>query len=105
MKLFKRKTTVKERLEAQIESIEAQIDECYDMETYNDLMNKYIRLLDQYNEMDKDKSHPIIDYGLKVLAIVVPAGLTIWGTKVTMDYEKEDIMTSTAGKQFFRKLF
>jgi len=108
MKIFRKKRkhpTVKESLREQIRIIEARIEESESAEEEYELYQQYYKLVDRYTEIEKIESNKWIDYGLKLFGILAPCILTIWGTKVTMRYEKEDVMTSTAGKQFFRKLF
>ncbi len=106
--IFKReeKKTVRDSILKQIKDVESQLENSsYDSGEYHRLMDEYLKLIDRYNEMEKNKAHPVVDYGLKVASIVIPAGITIWGTIVTMNYEKEDIVNNTAGKQFFKRIF
>ena len=37
--------------------------------------------------------------------IVLPILVTIWGTKVSLEFEKEGTITTFAGRNFFQKLF
>lgn len=52
------------------------------------------------NRIDK-----IIGYVVNVAGIVIPVVVTIWGTKVSLKFEEEGTITTTAGRNFFGKLF
>ena len=56
-------------------------------------------------EMKVDKKDRIIRNVISALGIVIPVGVTVWGTKYTTNFEKEDSVTTTAGRQFFGNLF
>lgn len=47
----------------------------------------------------------IIGYVINVAGIVIPVVVTIWGTKVSLKFEEEGTITTTAGRNFFGKLF
>ena len=47
----------------------------------------------------------IVGYLINVAGIVVPVVVTIWGTKVSLKFEEEGTITTTAGRNFFGKLF
>ena len=47
----------------------------------------------------------IIGYVANVAGIVIPVVVTIWGTKVSLKFEEEGTITTTAGRNFFGKLF
>lgn len=47
----------------------------------------------------------IIGYMVNVAGIVIPVVVTIWGTKVSLKFEEEGTITTTAGRNFFGKLF
>ena len=47
----------------------------------------------------------IIGYAVNVAGIVIPVAVTIWGTKVSLKFEEEGTITTTAGRNFFGKLF
>ena len=42
---------------------------------------------------------------INIAGIVIPAGITIWGTIKTLKFDQNNIITSTAGKEFTRKIF
>ena len=56
-------------------------------------------------EMKSNRKDRIIKDVITVAGIVVPATLAIWGTFVTLEFEKEGVVTTTAGKIFISKLF
>ena len=68
--------------------------------------------LDKLNEerlkaeqLAAEKKDRIISYVLKGAEIVIPLGVTIWGTFKTMEFEREGTITTVFGREFFRKLF
>lgn len=42
---------------------------------------------------------------ISAAGIVLPILVTIWGTKVSLEFEKEGTITTFAGRNFFQKLF
>lgn len=46
----------------------------------------------------------LIKNGIAVAGIVIPAALTIWGTIVSLNFEKEGTVTTTIGRGFINKL-
>lgn len=56
-------------------------------------------------EMKSNRKDRIIKDVITVAGIVIPATLAIWGTFVTLEFEKEGVVTTTAGKIFISKLF
>lgn len=46
-----------------------------------------------------------IGYVIKVGEIVIPVMVIVWGTKVSLKFEEEGTMTTTAGRNFFGKIF
>ena len=46
-----------------------------------------------------------IGYAINVAGIVIPVAVTIWGTKVTLNFEKEGTITTMSGKGFASRLF
>ena len=55
-------------------------------------------------EMKMERRDRRIKHGLTVLGIAVPAGVTVWGTLVMLQYEKEGIVSSMIGRGFVNKL-
>ena len=49
------------------------------------------------------KNHRISDW-LTVLGIAVPAGLTVWGTIKSFEFEKDGTITTIMGRGFIQKL-
>ena len=56
-------------------------------------------------QITSDKKDRIVRDLFNVASIVVPTALTIWGTFVTLKFEEEGTVTTTAGRNFFAKLF
>lgn len=53
--------------------------------------------------VDEQKDR-LIKNGIAVAGIVIPAALTIWGTIVSLNFEKEGTVTTTIGRGFINKL-
>ena len=80
------------RLEAEINKFEADIDEkIYDREL-------------KTRKMDDERMDQWIKNGIAVFGIVVPLGVTIWGTVKTLKFEQEGTVTSMIGRGFINKL-
>lgn len=56
-------------------------------------------------QMKENRVEKIIGYVINVAGIVIPVVVTIWGTKVSLKFEEEGTITTTAGRNFFGKLF
>lgn len=46
-----------------------------------------------------------IKNGLTAAGIIIPTGLTIWGTLVSINFEKEGTITTMMGRGFIQKMF
>lgn len=58
-------------------------------------------------EAEQAKTNKIfqwIGYGISAAGIVIPVAVTIWGTKVTLNFEKEGTVTTIMGRGFINKL-
>ena len=58
-------------------------------------------------EAEQAKTNKIfqwIGYGISAAGIVIPVAVTIWGTKVTLNFEKEGTVTTMMGRGFVNKL-
>ena len=55
-------------------------------------------------EMAEEKRDRVIRNVISVLGIVLPIGLTIWGTLKTFQFEKEGTVTTSIGRGFINKL-
>ena len=56
-------------------------------------------------EMNEERKDRIIKYILSAAGIIIPVGVTIWGTKVSLKFEETGTLTTTAGRNFINKLF
>lgn len=56
-------------------------------------------------QMDEDKKDRLIKNCLTAVGTIGGLLLTIWGTKVSIDFEKEGTITTFAGRSFFNRLF
>ena len=56
-------------------------------------------------QIKENRVDRIIGYVINVAGIVVPVIVTIWGTGVTLRFEQEGTVTTTAGRNFFNRWF
>lgn len=75
------------------------------------MIEKSIELEEMEDKKKAEKKKTIIDildktvgYTINVAGIVLPLLVTIWGTKVTLEFEQEGNVTTIMGKGFFNKL-
>lgn len=55
-------------------------------------------------QMKDEKVDRIVKNALTVFSLLVGTGLTIWGTKVSIDFEKTGTITTIMGRGFINKL-
>ena len=55
-------------------------------------------------QMQDEKKDRLIKNLISVAGIVLPIGLTIWGTKVSLKFEEEGTVTTIMGRGFINKL-
>lgn len=55
-------------------------------------------------QMKDEKKDRIVKNLISVAGIVLPIGLTIWGTKVSLKFEEEGTVTTIMGRGFINKL-
>lgn len=75
------------------------------------MIDKSIDLEEMEDKKKSEKKKTIIDildktvgYTINVAGIVLPLLVTIWGTKVTLEFEQEANVTTIMGKGFFNRL-
>lgn len=56
-------------------------------------------------QMEEDKKDRQIKNYLNAAGIILPIGLTVWGTFKTFEFEKEGTVTTMMGRGFIGKLF
>ena len=56
-------------------------------------------------QIKENRVDRIIGYVINVAGIVVPVVVTIWGTGVTLRFEQEGVVTTTAGRHFWKRWF
>lgn len=58
----------------------------------------------QTKQFESERRDRIVKNVLTAAGIVLPLGVTIWGTIVSMDFEKEETFTTIMGRGFIQKL-
>ena len=122
--------SIKHRLS---EEIEKEFEDLQRMKLGSDehrtAVDELTKLVDRYNEMEKldgereekaanrliddefkaaqtkrDAINKWIDHVIAIAGIVLPLAVTIWGTKASFRFEKEDSVTTIMGRGFVNKL-
>lgn len=92
-------------------------DETIDHDERERLIGEVTRLIDRKQDLDrlehektdtKRKSRSErwqfwVKLAVDILAIALPLGVTIWGTIVTVNFEKEGTLTTSAGRKHSSK--
>lgn len=56
-------------------------------------------------QLEEDKKDRIVKNIIGAAGVILPLLVTVWGTKVSMEFEKEDSFTTAAGRNFVNNLF
>lgn len=99
-----------EKRKATVDELAKLMDRAIEMKRLeNDSKDKAeARLSEQAVELQKleeDKKDRIVRNIIGAAGVILPLLVTVWGTKVSMDFEKEDSFTTTAGRNFVNNLF
>ena len=99
-----------EKRKATVDEVTRLMDRAIEMKRLeNDSKEKAeARMSEQALELQKleeEKKDRLIRNGIGIAGIVLPLLVTIWGAKVSMEFEKEDSFTTTAGRNFVNNLF
>lgn len=81
----------------ELEKLEVEMEKC-EIDRENDCYYK-----DQ--ELKSNKKARIVREAIDIASIVVPTVVAVWGTLVTLEFEKEGTVTTFAGRSFISKLF
>lgn len=77
-------------------------------EVENEQKNKELIREDDKNlklkQVEEDKKDRLIKNIIAVAGIVLPLGVTIWGTKTSLKFEEEGTVTTILGRGFINKL-
>lgn len=57
------------------------------------------------NELEHEKKDRFIRNLITIVTVGAPLAVTIWGTYVTLNFEKEGTVTTISGRNFINKLF
>lgn len=95
---------------ATVDGVTKMMDRVIEMEKLDIEHQDRIDARDEENqikmaEIKENRKDRITKNTISILGIIIPVGLTIWGTKYTTSFEKDDSVTTTAGRQFFGNLF
>ena len=58
----------------------------------------------ELQKLEEDRKDRLVKNAIGAAGIVLPLAVTIWGTKVSMAFEKEDSFTTIMGRGFINKL-
>lgn len=68
------------------------------------IKNEAEKMKFEAEQVKTNKIFQWIGYGISAAGIVIPVAVTIWGTKVTLNFEKEGTVTTMMGRGFINKL-
>lgn len=98
----KRKATVDELAKLMDRAIEMKKIENESKEKAEARLSEQAIELQKLKEEKKDR---YVRNGISIAGIILPILVTIWGTKTSMEFEKTDSFTTTAGRNFVNNLF
>lgn len=75
-----------------------------DIECENKVVTIESEQLMRKQQMEDEKKDRLIKNLISVAGIVLPIGLTIWGTIVSLKFEEEGTVTTIMGRGFINKL-
>ena len=90
----------------------------YDAKEYQVVSDTVVKLMDRKIELEKlrqdkqfkeqqlkeERTDRLIKNCIAAASIVVPAGIAIWGTVVSLNFEKEGVVTTAIGRGWINKL-
>lgn len=88
---YERNEKLKKELEDKIKAMEAEAREAYEKEC-------------KLKALEEEKRDRWWRRAIDIGGIVIPVGLTVWGTIVTLRFEREGTVTTIIGRGFFNKL-
>lgn len=97
-----------EKLDKEIEKLYAKMQELdADSKEYEMVENAMLKLVDKKHEIEKlkgDKWSRLFKILCDIAAILLPLGVTIWGTLLAFTFEERGTISSAIGKKFMDKL-
>lgn len=99
-----------EEYKATVDGVTKLVDRAIEMEKLNnDIQEKDLdRETDKELRMkalDDERHDRWIKNAITVITFAGTVGLTVWGTRTSIDFEKEGTITTYAGRSFFGRLF
>ena len=103
-------------IEAELDKLDGIEDKSSDeFKTVSDnvakLMDRAIEMEKLGNDIEKfqlqmreDRKHRLVGNCIAVAGILIPAGLTVWGTLVSMKFEETGTITTAIGRGFINRL-
>lgn len=84
--------------EKAVNSLSKLVDKAMEMEKFN------VEYEEKQVQADEDRKDRIIKNVLTGLGIILPIGVTIWGTNKTLKFEETGTVTTLMGRGFINKL-
>lgn len=69
-----------------------------------DLEKISIEQSEKQKQMEEDKKNRWVQNGITIGGILIPVGVTIWGTLKTFEFEKTGSVSTIMGRGFFQKM-
>lgn len=76
-----------------------------EIERQERIENRKIEEEFKLKQMKENKVDRIVGYVINIAGIVIPVIVTVWGTKVSLKFEEEGTITTSAGRNYFSRLF
>lgn len=113
--MMKYKKLLEDEITAELEAMEMMDTISEDYRTTVDGLTKLIdrsielEKLENSKSDEKDKAEfekidKLMDHSIKIIGILIPVALTVWGVHMTFEFEKEGTVTTLMGKGFINKL-
>ena len=85
--------------EKAVNSLSKLVDKAMEMEKFD------VEYEDKQVQAEEDRKDRIVKNILTGLGIILPIGVTIWGTNKTLKFEETGTVTTLMGRGFINKLF
>lgn len=106
---LKKMETGTEKYKTTVDGLTKLVDRAIELEKFEEdcqdkIKNREIETEFKSKQFREEKKGRIVKNVLDGLAIVVPIGITIWGTCKTLEFEKTGTVTTIMGRGFINKL-
>lgn len=98
-----------DRRKAAVDELTRLMDRAIEMEKVNNDCDDRAKAReseerDKLQQLEADKKDRLVKNVLSAAGVILPLLVTIWGTKVSLEFEKEGTFTTIMGRGFIQKL-